>query len=86
MFSSGPIPAVDYFVVVSFCVEVVHTRLHPHPFDLDIGTLGREQTKQKLASTMKTKMQGFDQHSYFKSSTTQGGYSVNQTDIIGRLR
>ena len=66
MSSSGPIPAVDYFVVISFCVKVGHIHLLSHPSD--IGTLGREQTAQKQVSTMKSKIKGCDQHFYINNT------------------
>ena len=68
MSSSGPTPAADYFVVISFCVEDAHICLLSDALKLDLWAHRREQTWQKLASTMKSKTQGFDQHFHFNNT------------------
>ena len=62
MFSSGRVLAADYFVVIAFCVKVVHICLLSH--HLDLGTVRREQTGQEEASAMKRRVQCFVKHSH----------------------
>ena len=61
--SSGSIPAADYFVLISFCIESVHICLIPQ--SLDLGLVERERSEQKQALTVTRKTHGLDQHFYF---------------------
>ena len=74
MFSSGRVLAVDYSVVISFCVKVVHICLLSN--HLYLGTFRREQTGQEEASAMKRRVQCSVKHCHLHDS----GQLLSQPD------